>query len=69
MTTQHRIVTAAGRPCIDTGKLVIGIAHVPGPIKQFSRDQERLQAALLEPKTAIPATALHRLAGAVWQWL
>ena len=48
--------------------LRIGIAH-QSPGARIEGDQVRLQAALLEPKTAQPRPLLLRLLGAVWGWL
>lgn len=63
-----RVVVMAGREHTDTGKVVIGCAHVPAPTQQISADHELLQAALLEPRTAAPRPFLHRFAGSVWRW-
>lgn len=46
----------------------IGCAYQPPPAR-IGSDGERVQAALLEPRTALPMTALHRLLGAIWNWL
>ena len=48
--------------------LRIGCAWTPRPAR-FDRDHERLQAALLDPRTAMPPNPLMRLAGAIWSWL
>lgn len=46
--------------------------HIGGAIAPrmpaVSQDGERLQAALLEPRTAAPRPVLLRIAGAVWGW-
>lgn len=46
----------------------IGSAWTPPPPRP-SADQEAVQRALLDPRTSIPARALHRLVGAVVRWL
>jgi hypothetical protein len=51
-----------------TGKVQIGIAYTPKPAL-LTADQERMQAALLEPRTALPQTPLQRLFGRIWSWL
>lgn len=56
----RHIVTKAG--------VVIGGAWTPPPPRP-SADQEAVQRALLDPRTSIPARALHRLVGAVIGWL
>lgn len=48
--------------------LRIGIAHQRPPAR-IDREAERLQVALLEPRTARPLTLLQRLLGAIWRWL
>lgn len=48
--------------------LRIGIAH-QRPLPAIDREAERLQAALLEPRTARPLTPLQRVLGAAWRWL
>lgn len=63
----HRYVAIAGRQCLDTGAVVIGRCHIPRP-PVATRDGETLQEALLEPRTAKPASALARVAGALWSW-
>lgn len=50
--------------------LDIGIAYVPSrSVESFTRSEEEVQAALLEPRTARPLPLFQRLAGAVWKWL
>lgn len=47
--------------------LYIGGAHaarMPGA----TRDGERLQAALLDPRASLPLTRFQRLLGAIWRW-
>ena len=63
-----RTVVLAGREHTDTGKVVIGCAHLRPPVHEFSADHELLQAALLEPRTAHPRPLLARMAGAFWGW-
>lgn len=48
--------------------LRIGIAH-QRPLPAIDRDAQRLQTALLEPRTARPLPQLQRVLGAVWRWL
>ena len=48
--------------------LRIGCAYVPTPPAP-PKDGERLQAALLEPRTKYPVSLVRRVAGAVWGWL
>ena len=52
----------------NTGKVQIGIAHVPKP-PPLTADQERMQAALLERRTASPQSLIQRLFGRIWRWL
>ncbi len=58
-----RVVTP---PTARGGAIEIGRAYVrpPMPVQGHA---VHLQAALLEPRTAIPPTLLHRLAGAIWR--
>lgn len=62
-----RIVQINGRQCVHTGAVAIGCLHQPRP-PVATKDGERLQEALLEPRTAQPASALARVAGALWSW-
>lgn len=62
-----RTVPIAGRDCVDTGRVVIGRAHIPQSPLVISRDAETVQTALLEPRTARPASAVARVAGALWR--
>lgn len=64
----HRYVDMAGRQCLDTGKVVIGRAHVPPSPRVISRDAETVQTALLDPRTAEHQTPLRRIVGRVWAW-
>ena len=38
------------------------------PVPTMTQDGERIQAALLEPRTAQPQTTLRRALGAFWGW-
>lgn len=51
-----------------TGKVQIGIAYTPTP-KPLTADQERMQAALLDPRTAHPQSFVQRLFGRIWSLL
>ena len=52
----------------NTGKVKIGLLYCPAmPVMQG--DALKLQAALLEKRTAHPLTPLMRAAGRVWGWL
>ncbi len=48
--------------------LRIGIAYVPRPAS-VDGDAQRVQSALLEPRTAKPLPIATRLLGAIWRWL
>lgn len=48
--------------------IVIGGAYRP-PRPAMTRTEERLQASLLEPRTAQPRTLLQMALGAFWRWL
>ncbi len=63
-----RHVRIGERVFVDTGALVIGRAFIPRPPVP-SRDEIGLQEALLDPRTALPASTLARVAGAVVRWL
>lgn len=71
--THYRIVRMAGRDVVHTSRVAIGVAHVPRQRASAERDAIYLQAALLEKRTAQPATgwraAASALAAAVWRWL
>lgn len=58
----------AHRVPFNTGKVQIGIAHIPKPAA-LTADHELVQAALLEPRTTQPQSCLQRLFGRVWRWL
>ncbi len=55
--------------CYDTGKVRIGACHIAQPSRVISRDAERLQAAMLDPKTASEPSIFQRLLSAIWRWL
>ena len=54
--------------CHDTGKVRIGIAHVPRTPRTLPKDAEALQEALLNPRTAKELPLHSRLLGALWKW-
>ena len=53
--------------CTPTG-IQIGLLHQPA-MPTIQGDALRLQAALLEKRTARPLSPLMRAAGRVWGWL
>jgi hypothetical protein len=55
-------------PRINTGKLLIGWAYVPKAMR-IEGDAIRIQAALLEPRSATPQTLFQRVAGSIWRLL
>lgn len=51
------------------GGILIGCLHQPRRHPDdFTSNEEQLQSALLEPRTAKPLPLLQRIAGAVWRW-
>jgi hypothetical protein len=46
----------------------IGSAYQPPPAR-LDRDHQKVQAALLESRTAFPVHRMHRLLGAIVRWL
>lgn len=73
-TISANVYPAHARPidrCKNTGRVRIGIAHVPraSGADSLSADAMRIQSALLDPRTAQPQTILQRLTGAVLNWL
>lgn len=60
-------VFMAGRECIDTGRIVIGRAYVPPPAPIFEH-AEKLQTALLDPRTAREPHPIKRALGRLWAW-
>lgn len=54
------------RTTVTKSGIVIGGAYVPPP-PRLTRDQEAIQAALLEPRTARPLTGARRILGFFWR--
>lgn len=53
--------------CLDNGRVVIGLALALNPKPPVAtRDDETLQQAFLDPRTARPASVIARIAGALW---
>ena len=52
----------------NTGKVLIGSAYMR-PLPKLDRDHQTVQAALLEPRTAQPATLLARVVAPLVRWL
>jgi hypothetical protein len=63
------MINKTQRDFYNTGKLLIGIAHVPRHRYTPTNDQALTQAALLDKRTLQPVSLLGRVAGAVWRWL
>jgi hypothetical protein len=66
------ILPASPRPidrCVDTGRVVIGLAHQRPPMAPESRDALTLQRALLDPRTAHQPGLLGLIFGRIYQWL
>lgn len=59
--TRHGLRT----PPFNTGRVLIGSTYIPRP-PRLSADAERIQAALLEPRTQQPASGFRRLLGYLW---
>lgn len=55
--------------CFDTGRVRIGLAHIPTAAPVMSRDAEKLQRALLDDRTAHQPGLLATIANEVWKWL
>jgi len=51
----------------NTGRVVIGSAYRPAP-PAMDRDAQRLQSALLDPRTANPLPPMLRPVGAFVRW-
>jgi hypothetical protein len=71
-TITANLLPASPRPidrCVKTSRVTIGIAYVPTPRRQIGSEAERLQRALLDPRTARPAKAWESVVGAVVAWL
>ncbi len=62
-----REVPIAGRPCIDTGRVVIGRCHIRPAPRELGIDAERLQTALLDERTAAEAAAWRRALAPLWR--
>lgn len=52
----------------NTGRVQIGLTFQPRP-PRLSADAAAIQAALLEPRTAQPATGLRRVLAFLWRLL
>jgi hypothetical protein len=71
-TITANVLPASPRPidrCKNTGRVRIGIAYIPPAPKDIGSEAERLQRALLDPRTARPAKAWERVVGALVAWL
>ena len=55
-------------PRHNTGRVRIGWAYVPRPMR-IEGDAIKVQAALLEPRSATPQTLFQRVAGSIWRLL
>jgi hypothetical protein len=55
-------------PRHNTGRVRIGWAYVPKAMR-IEGDAIRIQAALLEPRSATPQTLFQRVAGSIWRLL
>lgn len=63
----HRpVVMVNGRPCTASGAVLLSATPFPTP--PLTQDDELLQAALLEPRTAAPLPRFLRLVGDIWRW-
>lgn len=70
-TITAQVLPANPRPvdrCINTGRVRIGIAHIPTPRPTYEPDAQRLQAALLEPRTQVEPSTWQSIAAAVYRW-
>lgn len=63
---RRTVLMVNGRPCTATGAVLI--TDSPFPKAELTPDDELLQAALLEPRTATRPPLLQRLAGELWRW-
>ena len=63
-----REVPIAGRQCVSTGKVVIGRAHIKPAPAELGKEAERLQAALLDPRTAEQPALWRRALAPFWRW-
>ena len=66
-TDYHPPRVLANARAITCRGIVIGGAIAP-PLPTITQDGERIQAALLDPRTAQPQTAWQRAVGALWGW-
>lgn len=55
--------------CYNTGRVLIGLAHVPAPARVESLDALKLQRALLDDRTTHQPGLLATIANEVWKWL
>ncbi len=60
--------THPSQPWATSTGLIIGCL-APRKRPALSRDDELLQSALLEPRTAQPLRGIEAVAGAIWKWL
>lgn len=63
-----REVPVAGRQCVDTGRVVIGCAHIRPAPAELGKEAERLQTALLDPRTAQEPALWRRALAPFWGW-
>lgn len=71
-TLSAHILPANPRPvdrCVDTGRVVIGLAHQRPPMPVESRDALTLQRALLDPRTAQQPGLIGQIFGGIYKWL
>src|SRR5574337_1958483 len=66
LAPELRATGEAQRTVTRTGVVIGGAWHRPMPA--LTQDAERLQAALLDRRTAAPRPLLLRLAAAFWRW-
>lgn len=59
-------MTQRAVPYISTGKVLIGCAYQPRP-PRMDRDAQRIQAALLDQRTARPLPPVLAALGALWR--
>lgn len=60
-------MTRAARMTTTRTGITIGIAYMPRPQCQ-GHHAERIQAALLDERTAKPLTGVWRVVGRFWRW-
>lgn len=68
MSQSIRITRMAGRDVVHTGKVAIGAAHIPQPSRELGKEAERLQTALLDPRTAQRPALWRRVLAPFWRW-